>query len=290
MLNSIEIPEALIDGLGWSLLHFVWQGAALGALAAGVLIAMRRSSSHARYLVAVAALALMGVAPVMTTVWHIGHNTTAPMATHAEGSPQAESINAMSAFDATAALDQSPAISALPVDAVDVASAEPDTNGFLSETAATPLEPAAETTLLNAARALCESHLTWIVNAWLAGVLLLSLRMFVGWCRVQKLKHRGQQLADDTLQAVLLRLIERLKVSRPVRLVESALVEVPTVIGWLKPVILLPATALTGLSAEQIEALLAHELAHIRRNDYLINLLQTVIETLLFYHPAVWWL
>jgi len=67
------------------------------------------------------------------------------------------------------------------------------------------------------------------------------------------------------------------------------LVEVPTVIGWLRPVILLPASALTGLSAEQLEALLAHELAHIRRYDYLINLLQTTIETLFFYHPAVWW-
>ena len=64
----------------------------------------------------------------------------------------------------------------------------------------------------------------------------------------------------------------------------------PTVIGWSKPVILLPATALSGLSAQQLEALLAHELAHVRRNDYVINLLQALIETLLFDHPAVWWL
>ena len=60
-------------------------------------------------------------------------------------------------------------------------------------------------------------------------------------------------------------------------------------IGWLRPVILFPASALTGLSAEQLEALLAHELAHIRRYDYLVNLLQTTVETLFFYHPAVWW-
>lgn len=290
MLNSLEMPEALIDGLGWSLLHFVWQGAAIGVLVAAVLIAMRRSSSHARYLVAVTALALMGVAPVLTTVWHMSHNAAVPMVAQADGSPQTESINATSAFDATAALDQASAINALPLDALAAESAADSVASSLPSEPVTTLEPVAETTLLNEARALCESHLTWIVNAWLVGVLLLSLRMFVGWCRVQKLKQRGQQLADDTLQAVLLRLIERLKVSRPVRLVESALVEVPTVIGWLKPVILLPATALTGLSSEQIEALLAHELAHVRRNDYLINLLQTVIETLLFYHPAVWWL
>ena len=75
-----------------------------------------------------------------------------------------------------------------------------------------------------------------------------------------------------------------------VRLLESTLVDVPTVIGWIKPVILLPASALSGLKPHQLEAILAHELAHIRRHDYLVNLLQTLVETLLFYHPAVWWL
>ena len=84
-------------------------------------------------------------------------------------------------------------------------------------------------------------------------------------------------------------LCEQLRVSRGVRLCESALVEVPTVIGWLRPVILVPASLFTGLSAPQLEALLAHELAHIRRYDYLVNLIQTAVETLLFYHPAVWW-
>src|SRR5207245_11316893 len=69
----------------------------------------------------------------------------------------------------------------------------------------------------------------------------------------------------------------------------SALVEVPTLIGWLRPVVLLPASTLAGLSPAQLEALLAHELAHVRRLDYLVNLGQTTAETLLFYHPAVWW-
>ena len=86
------------------------------------------------------------------------------------------------------------------------------------------------------------------------------------------------------------RLTRRLHIGRAVRLLESTLVDVPTVIGWLKPVVLLPASALAGLSPHQLEAILAHELAHIRRHDYLVNLLQTLVETLLFYHPAVWWL
>ena len=72
--------------------------------------------------------------------------------------------------------------------------------------------------------------------------------------------------------------------------VESALVDVPTVVGCLRPVILLPVAALANLQPSHIEAILAHELAHIRRHDYIVNLLQTVAETVLFYHPGVWWL
>jgi TonB family protein len=70
---------------------------------------------------------------------------------------------------------------------------------------------------------------------------------------------------------------------------KSALVEVPTVIGWLRPVVLVPVSCFTGLSSAQIEAILSHELAHIRRHDYLVSVFQSVIEALLFYHPAVWW-
>ena len=91
-------------------------------------------------------------------------------------------------------------------------------------------------------------------------------------------------------RAMATRLSRRLHIAAPITLLESTLVDVPTVIGWLKPVVLLPASALAALSPQQLEAILAHELAHIRRHDYLVNLLQTLVETLLFYHPAVWWL
>src|SRR5207237_4946041 len=81
----------------------------------------------------------------------------------------------------------------------------------------------------------------------------------------------------------------RLGLPAAAHVVESALVDVPTVVGWLRPAILLPIAALASLSPEQVEAILAHELAHIRRHDYAVNVLQTFAETLLFYHPAVWW-
>ena len=128
----------------------------------------------------------------------------------------------------------------------------------------------------------------WIACIWMVGVLLLSVRTARGWVGVGRLR-RGAVPADTGLEHMVSRLKRSLRVSAPVRLGTSAMVRVPTLIGWLRPCILLPVTALTGLSEPQLAAILAHELAHIRRHDYLLNLLQTVIETVLFYHPAVWW-
>src|SRR2546422_656218 len=102
-------------------------------------------------------------------------------------------------------------------------------------------------------------------------------------------RRRGDRHIHGRPGADVARLAARLRIRRPVRVLESAVVQVPAVIGWLRPVILLPASALTGLTPLQLDALVAHELAHVRRYDYLVNLIQSVIETLLFYHPAVWW-
>jgi beta-lactamase regulating signal transducer with metallopeptidase domain len=131
--------------------------------------------------------------------------------------------------------------------------------------------------------------LPYLVLGWLVGVFGLSAWHLGGWAQLQRLKRRMVRPVADAVQTRLTILAERLGIHRAVGLLESALVDVPTVVGWIKPVILLPASALTGLSAEQLEAILAHELAHIRRYDYLVNILQTVVEILGFYHPALWW-
>ena len=129
-----------------------------------------------------------------------------------------------------------------------------------------------------------------ITIGWLCGVLALSLWRLAGWIGVCRLRRAAGPPADAHLHQRLTQLAYAMRVTRPVRLLESALVRVPLVIGWLRPVILLPLGFATGLSVQQIEAILAHELAHIRRLDYLVNLLQAAAETLLFYHPAVWWI
>jgi uncharacterized protein (TIGR03435 family) len=131
--------------------------------------------------------------------------------------------------------------------------------------------------------------LPWVVAIWLAGAIALWIRLIGGWVVAARLRSTLVRPAPPEWQRTLSRLKDRVGVSRPVSLLISALAQAPAVIGWIRPVVLVPIGALAGLPSEQIEALLIHELAHIRRHDYLVNILQSVAEALLFYHPAVWW-
>src|SRR5437870_5909374 len=155
-------------------------------------------------------------------------------------------------------------------------------------TATSPVTPTAP--VADRIRAALEPALPWAVLVWFGGVVALSLRLASGWLVTRQLGRVGTSSVPDACREAVARLAARLRIRRPLRVLESAVVQVPAVIGWLRPVILLPASALTGLTPLQLDALLAHELAHVRRYDYLVNLIQSVIETLLFYHPAVWWI
>ncbi|MBK7476805.1 MAG: M48 family metalloprotease [Haliscomenobacter sp.] len=121
-------------------------------------------------------------------------------------------------------------------------------------------------------------------------MLIFSLRLLGAWAYVRRLALVSLYPVEASWVLRLQRLSERLKVSAPVVLFESALVRVPLVIGHFKPVILVPLGLLAGLPPEQVEAILAHELAHIRRRDYLVNFLLSILETLFFFHPAIWWI
>jgi GWxTD domain-containing protein len=132
--------------------------------------------------------------------------------------------------------------------------------------------------------------LPWLAPFWMAGVALSYLRQLAGWMMARRLRRTGVCAAPEFWQARLQVLARRVRASRPVALVESSLAAVPVVIGHLRPVILAPVGLLGGMPIEQIEAILLHELAHIGRCDYLVNMIQTLLEGLLFYHPAVWWI
>jgi beta-lactamase regulating signal transducer with metallopeptidase domain len=263
-MSAIEplLQQPVAQAIGWALIHFVWQGALIGALAAVALFALRRSAADIRYVVAAIALALMATMPVVTGV------QTWRSVTHARAATRSDPA-AVSSVD-------SPAV--------------PDARSTWTGSAGSDpvVQSASSWRIVRPGN--IEPWLPMFVVVWLTGVAALTVRLLGGWLWIQRMKSHGAQRAGQDLQMMVARLSRRLHISRRVNLLLSPGVEVPTVIGWLKPVILVPVGALAGLSPLQVEAILAHELAHIRRHDYLVNLLQTLLETLLFYHPAVWWL
>jgi beta-lactamase regulating signal transducer with metallopeptidase domain len=139
-------------------------------------------------------------------------------------------------------------------------------------------------------KALLDPSLPLVLAVWCAGVALLSTRFAGSLLYLQRLTSVGVEPAPAEWHLVLARISREMGLRRAVRLLRSFRVEAPMVVGWLRPVILVPAAAFTGLSPAQVEAVLAHEMAHIRRLDFLVNLIQSGMETLLFFHPAVWWL
>jgi serine-type D-Ala-D-Ala endopeptidase (penicillin-binding protein 7) len=130
----------------------------------------------------------------------------------------------------------------------------------------------------------------WLVATWLLGVAVMSCRLAGGLLWVRRLRRTSAGATNPTWQAHATRLAERCGLSRPVALRVAADLPGPLTVGWWRPLVLVPAALLTHLPPDLLEALLAHEIAHIQRVDYLVNLLQHVVETLLFFHPAVWWL
>ena len=251
--------------LGWALVHFLWQGAALAFVLGIALTLTRATAARTRYALSLLTLSAMLVTPMATGLrLHRSERATPPSVSTAD--PVRSDVVTQRAL-----VSESPAL---------------PTGSPAAWTLDQSVEPASSVARL---RELLTPALPWLVVAWVAGVVLLSIRLAHGWITARQLRTLGTCPTEQSLQQVLIRLAARMRVTQPVQLLESLLVDVPAVLGWLRPVILVPASALTGLTPQQLEVLLAHELAHVRRYDYVVNVAQCVIETLLFYHPAVWW-
>jgi len=135
-----------------------------------------------------------------------------------------------------------------------------------------------------------DDTLLWVARIWLSGVTVLALRILFGLLALEQLRRRGLSPLPAALVARFRILQARVGITRVVEFCQCQSVRVPAVIGLFRPIVLIPVRALTGLSTEQLEAVVAHELGHIKRFDVAVNFLQTIAETLLFFHPAVWWL
>jgi bla regulator protein BlaR1 len=229
----------LVASLGWTLLHFVWQGAVIGCAAAVVLLALRRARPETRYAVACGAL-------LVSAAW-----------------PAVELLSLVQAGMSTRDARLFPADGGLGTALV-------APGGWL-------------TTL-----AWLQDHLDWVVGLWAACIAALAVRLVLGLIWINR---AGETQAEDPVwQARLSAMAVRFGLDRDVRLRVVETLSSPVTAGCWRPVVLVPAALLSGMSPSLLEALLAHELGHIQRHDYLVNLCQNVIETLLFYHPAVWWI
>lgn len=252
--NLLGTP--LAQAIGWALVHLLWQGLLVAAILAATLALLSKHSANARYLASCGALVVLVVLGAATAYRSYEGGGELGVGSGSVSTPLV--INDSAAETST-----------------------PSQTTISQTPQSTPHTP-----FLTFAKA----QLPKVVLIWLVGVLLLSVRLLFGWLRAHAIAKRNATDAAPEWQRAARRLAHALNLRRAVQLLESAAVEVPTVIGWLRPVVLLPAATLTGLSTEQMEMILAHELAHVRRNDFFVNLMQAVVETLLFYHPAVWWI
>jgi uncharacterized protein (TIGR03435 family) len=247
-MNTIQFLSAQpwVERLGWTLLHFLWQGGLIAALYALTRRWLTKSeSTQLRYVLSCAALFAMVAAPAITYAL----------------TGTADSEGRASAFIRIVPVSHADIISPTPFGSLPTVASSHWSDGLMAP----------------------------LVMAWAAGVVIFWARLMGGCVVAARMRFSFIRPAPMEWQETLDRLKARVRVARPVKLLVSALVPVPTVIGWIRPLVVVPVGAFSGLAREGMEALLAHELTHIRRHDYLVNLVQGAVESLLFYHPAVWW-
>ncbi|MFK7821543.1 MAG: M56 family metallopeptidase, partial [Planctomycetaceae bacterium] len=241
MLPIESLNHPLTDVLGWTLIHFLWQGTLIGVLTAIVLITMKNRSASARYVASVLGFGVMAVCPLVTAAILFAQT------------PTATSVN----FEAASVLPTpetphfEPTTEPPPFEVV---AAETSVVSESPTTTATPLEPSPQPSLSERI-----DHLApWVTAAWFVGAALLSLRLLFSWFQVIRITRFGLEPVDKAIQHTFDSLCERMGLRRIVRVFESTLIAVPATVGWLRPIVLVPATAITGLSQEQLIAVLAH--------------------------------
>lgn len=270
-----------VQNVGWLLIHSLWQCMLIALVAICIARAMRSSST--RYWMFSLALSLMVIAPVVTMLVVPQKNDVSAVDDHSLELASAELNDDLRPIEG----DGEKSI-------LLVASEELEPVAVFENSDATPasvlVTESIATSWSDSIKAVLNPWLPTIVAVWCCGVLLFSVRPIWGWLMVRRLLREGTSPVATHVQETLRRVCEKTQVRRRVEVLASSLVGSPIVVGCFRSVILVPASFVANLPIAQLEAILAHELAHVRRYDFLVNLLQTLVETFFFYHPAVWWL
>ncbi len=267
----------LVELMGWTVVHFLWQGFVVAGPLALSLWALRLHAAAARYYTACAGLVVLAICPVVTLALLVAQSEPASWSSlecaQLDLPNQTSSLPQVSVAQPT--VPPFRAQDSLPVPAVQ-----------LQESLSDEGDPASTGNTWWST----QSHwMPIIATVWLTGVLLLSLRLLGGLWRIHRLRSRAQVIVDVRIRQSVERLLERMNIRLPLDLFQSCEVPVPAVIGFWRPALIIPASLLSGLTVTEVESILAHELAHIRRHDWIVNVVQSFLETLLFYHPVVWW-
>lgn len=236
-----------------TLLHSLWQGLIIAVLAGAVVLFTKRLKPAARYTVFTGLLLLFVLMVGATFYYQLQVAATAGIA-----SPAVQQITINNTVPAGAAI--------------------------ITDAAVKPQG------LARKLFAYFNAHANSVVFGWLLIMAFRCLQMLIGLRGVYILKNKGVETAGEYWTRRLTQLAQSINVKGNITLLQSAIAKVPMVIGHFKPVILVPAGLLTALPQDEIEAILLHELAHIRRKDYLVNMLQNFCEILFFFNPAVLWL
>lgn len=292
LFQLLENPVAIY--LGWVLVHSIWIGFVATILGAAATSFMSSRQAAARHNVLLAALlailpaailwhAISRPSPTLTAARSESLETKREPTTQEsiapindiEGKPVLPVATGLGPGEVPAELSpESPEAVEHGVDRT-VDREEANTSGLPSPVSLTVI---------------VEPWLPAIVLGWLAGICLITTRTSLAWRRTRRDLLLGRSQPSEQVLDLAQRIRKTLGIRAVVRVFESSIAQVPASIGFLRPIVILPASLLTELSAMEIEAILAHELAHVRRADFLVNLMQVAFETLLFFHPAVWWL
>ncbi len=249
-------PPHISQALGWTILHSLWQAMLIAIFSAVLLLYLRKKTAKIRYRVLGLSMLMVLVSAVVTFAWYA--NTQEMVETRASLPVNGEEMY-IPCMDST--------MYVLPRTA--------------NEAALVPLA---------AVQTYFEPHLSLIALIWSFGFAFCLLRLLGHIGQVYYLKTQRNFPADEYWVEIKDNLLEKAGLHKAVALVESAMVRTPILVGHLKPYIMFPIGLINRLDPSEAEAIIAHEIAHIIRRDYLFNILQSLVETIFYYHPAVWWL
>ncbi len=256
---------------GWTMLHYLWVGAALGAAAIVLRFALRRAAANVRYVAALCGLLMMAAAPAVIAAV-VAHRLGPPPSDIAPAGMEQVHGEMFHAIPR-----EMPASRIGPVEPLPPLPDDDKVAGTLRVPSAT--QRIAE--VIDAG----VQYLPWL---WLLGSPIALLLTTVGMAGAERLRRQSRPVEDAAIAELCRRLATALGISRRVGVAVCDRIAGPVLVGIVRPVILLPAVALAGWDPQQLEMVLLHELLHVRRWDNLVNLLQRIVESLLFFHPMIW--